>query len=99
MTLILFQILCLALAYSAFCRATHLNKAAMLRLRWAVTIIGSAALFGLYRSLTGWQPDIVHLVFAAAFWLYMTAFSKTWPASGVPPQMHRTQRKPLVPLR
>ena len=91
---ILFAALCLALAYGAFCRATHLNKTAMLRIRWAVTAIGGIALYGLYLTVaTSWQPDLVHVLLVAVFWLYMLAFSKTWPAFGIPPQMHKTHRR------
>lgn len=91
---ILFAALCLALAYGAFCRATHLNKGALLRIRWAVTGIGAIALYGLYLTVaTSWQPDLVHVLLVAVFWLYMMAFAKTWPAFGIPPQMHKTQRR------
>lgn len=97
--IILFATLCIALAYGAFCRATHLNKSAMLRIRWAVTAIGAVALYGLYLAVaTAWQPDTVHVLLVGAFWLYMLAFSKTWPADGLPPQMHKThRRKPGMP--
>ena len=92
--MLLFQALCVALAYGAFCRAVHLNKSAMLRIRWAVTAIGAVALYGLYLSLvTSWLPDLLHILLVGGFWAYMLAFSKTWPSSGTPPQMHRTQRR------
>jgi hypothetical protein len=96
---VLFAVLCIALAYGAFCRATHLNKAVMLRIRYAVTAVGSIALYGLYKVVaTSWEPDTLHVLLVAVFWCYLLAFSKTWPAYGIPPYMHREQqRKPLIP--
>ena len=95
---VLFAVLCVALAYSAFCRAVHLNRSALLRIRWAVTLIGGIAMYGLYRTITGWMPDGMHVLLVGAFWLYMTAFAKAWPAGTVPPQMQRpSQRKPMIP--
>jgi len=90
MMVLLFQALCVALAYGAFCRAVHLNKKALLRLRVAVTAICGVALFGLYLTLaTTWLPDLLHTLLVGVFWLYMLAFSKTWPPQGIPPQMQR----------
>jgi len=95
---ILFAVLCVALAYSAFCRAVHLDKGAMLRIRWAVTGVGSTAFYGLYLAFTGWQPDAVHIILVLVFWLYMTAFAKTWPPQGMPPRMRRdAQGRQIMP--
>lgn len=70
----------------------------MLRIRAAVTLIGAVALYGMYLTLaTPWVPDKLHVVLVATFWGYMLAFSKTWPRSGMPPQMHNShgrKRKP-----
>lgn len=84
----LFELLCCGLAYSAYCRAVHLDTSAMLRVRIAVTATSAVALYALYLRFTGWQPDHVHVILVGAAWFYLIALAKPW-VSGMPPQLKK----------
>lgn len=75
-----FELMCFALAYSAFCRAVHVDGAILLRVRVAITGIAGAAFYGMYKPVTGWVPDELHFALVGAAWWYMVAFAKAWPA-------------------
>lgn len=84
-----FEMLCLLLAYSAFCRAVHVGPHVLLRVRLVVTLVGAAAFGGILLPFYGWVPDLFHVVLVTVMWLYMTAFAKAWPPRGAPEQLQR----------
>lgn len=84
----LFEMLCVGLAYSAFCRAVHLDTSAMLRVRIAVTATGAVAMYALYLRFAGWRPDHMHVILIGAAWFYLVALAKPW-AGGMPPQLKK----------
>lgn len=89
---LLFEVLCVGIGYSAFCRAVHLDLSAMRRVRVAVTAIASMAVYGLYLRFTGWQPDHVHVLLLSVTWLYLAALSRPWALSGLPAQLKKRHK-------
>jgi multisubunit Na+/H+ antiporter MnhG subunit len=73
--LAVWEVLCLALLWTVFCRSVHITKAVRLEIRLAVFAVGLAALFGLGAPAYGWVPDLVVMVIVLAFVLQQLALA------------------------
>lgn len=69
----LFELLCLALMVGAIFRALSLGHCLTSRERATITGIAAAALYGLWKPISGWQPDEVHFFLALAAGAYLMA--------------------------
>lgn len=91
--LIVWEVLCAALFYSAFCRLVKVDKTTRLDVRIAIFLLGLASLVGLGAPLYGWAPDIVSLITIGAVVLMQAVTARHW-SHGVPRQFVDSQYHP-----
>lgn len=95
-TLILWELLCIALFWSVFCRSVRVDTTTRLDVRLALWAVGVAALIGLGAPLYGWVPDKVVLIIVGAIVIMQTVMAQLWH-QGVPHQfideLHKPKRR------
>lgn len=91
--LFVWEVLCIALFYSAFCRLVKTEKTTRLDVRIAVFLLGIASLVGLGAPLYDWTPDIVSLIILGAVVLMQAVTARHW-VHGVPHQFVDSQYHP-----
>jgi multisubunit Na+/H+ antiporter MnhG subunit len=96
MTLIFWELLCVALFLSVFDRFVQITTSTRLEIRLALLGVGLAALVGLAAPLYGWLPDLVTLIIVSAIVIMQTVMAQLW-RDGVPRQFiydfHRPKRR------
>ena len=94
-TVIVWEILCLALVWSVFCRSTLVDSTTRLEVKMALRLLGLAAIVGvglpLYGFIPGWEA-----VALAAFAVCVQALTARNWRNGVPRRfirrLHRKQK-------
>lgn len=81
--LLVWEVLCVALLWSAFCRSVLVDKTTRTDVRLAVWGIGIASLVGIAAPLYGWEPDIVTMGIVFAIVCMQAVMAKHWK-NGVP---------------
>lgn len=77
--MILHELLCAALCWSCFCRATKTNSGTQLPILVSFYLLSIAALFATFAPLfLGWAPDAVSLLLLAAVTLVQTVTARYW---------------------
>ena len=90
LTLLYWELLCLALLYSVFCRLVHTSVSTRLDVRLSIFALGLASLVGLGAPLYGWEPDLVVLCITVASVAMQLVSARHW-RKGVPEQFNRTK--------
>lgn len=83
--LVLWELLCIGLFWSVFCRSVRVDKTTRLDVRLALWLVGIAALVGMGSTLYGWLPDGVTLVIVGAVVVMQVVMARHW-RHGVPRQ-------------
>ena len=81
--LIAWDILCLALFWSVFCRSVRTDKTTKLDVRIAIYLVGLSSLLGFGAPLYGWEPDVVTLLIVTSIVIMQVTMAKHW-GQGVP---------------
>lgn len=81
--LIIWELLCLALFWSVFCRSVRMDKTTKLDIRVSIWLLGLASLLGFGAPLYGWEPDFVTLIIIGAGVLMQAIMAQHW-TNGVP---------------
>jgi len=98
--LIAWEILCMVLFWSVFCRSVRVDKTTKLDIRIAIYLVGLSSLLGLGAPLYEWEPDAVTLSIVASIVVMQVVMAKHW-GQGVPERFvdsrflcrNRTRRK------
>jgi hypothetical protein len=93
MILIFWEILCLALFWSVFCRSVIANATTRVEIRLVLWAVGLSALLGMAAPLYGWAPDRVTLIMVSTFVLMQTVMAQLWH-HGVPHPFIQDSHKP-----
>jgi hypothetical protein len=93
MITLLWELLCVALFWSVFCRSVRVDKTTMLDVRIALWLVGLASLSGLGAPLYGWTPDLVTLIIVGAVVVMQAVMATHWQ-HGVPYQFIHKQHRP-----
>lgn len=95
-TLIFWELLCVALLWSVFCRSVRVDTTTRIEIRLALQIVGIAALIGLGAPLYGWVPDVVTMIIVGAIVIMQAVMAQLW-RHGVPhpfiQELHRPKRR------
>ncbi len=89
--ILVWELLCLALLYSVFCRLVHTTRATRLAVRLAIFNLGAVALVGIGAPVYGWVPDVVVVLVTAACLLMQIVAARHW-RQGVPAQFQTPER-------
>ena len=81
--LIVWEMLCLALFWSVFCRSVRMDKTTKIDIRVSIWLLGLASLLGFGAPLYGWEPDFVTLIIIGAGVLMQAIMAQHW-TNGVP---------------
>ena len=84
--LIVWELTCLALFWSVFCRSVLTNQTTRLDVRVSLLLMGIAAMVGLVAPIYGWVPDFVVLTIVLAVVVMQGVMAKAW-GQGVPPTL------------
>jgi hypothetical protein len=84
-TLLLWEVLCVALFWSVFCRSVRVDKTTRLDVRLALWAVGLSALAGLAAPFYGWAPDWVTVGIVAGVVAMQSVMAHHW-RDGVPRQ-------------
>ncbi len=82
---LVWELLCMALLYSVFCRLVHTSKTTRLDVRVSIFGLGLASLVGIGAPLYGWEPDVVALCITTATVAMQLVAARHW-RKGVPEQ-------------
>lgn len=77
------EVICLLLFWSVFCRSLRTSIKTRLDIRLSLWLVGVASLFGLGAPLYGWVPNVVSLVMVGSVAILQIVMSKHWK-DGVP---------------
>ena len=77
------ELTCLGLFWSIFCRSVRVSKTTRLDIRLAPWLVGIASLVGLGAPLYGWMPNIVVLMIVGSVAILQMVMSQHW-RQGVP---------------
>lgn len=91
--LILWEITCLALFWSVFCRSVLTSQTTRVNVRLSLLLVGLASLVGMVAPLYGWAPDYVVLGIVAAVVYMQGVMAKPW-GQGVPHQLTKPEFRP-----
>lgn len=94
MILIFWELLCVALFWSVFCRSVRVDTTTRLEIRLALLAVGVAALVGMAAPLYDWVPDLVTLIIVSAIVIMQTVMAQLW-RHGVPHQFIHDDHKPM----
>lgn len=75
-----FELLCLALASGAVYRSLSVGSCLTPFERLTLTGIASAAFYGIWKPVSGWQPDDLHFFLAITSGAYLLATAQAHPA-------------------
>ncbi len=96
MMVLIWEVLCMALFVSVFCRSVRVGTTTRLDVRIALWMVGMGSLVGMGAPLYGWQPDVVTLIIVTAGVVMQSVMAHHW-RDGVPYQfiseMHRPKRR------
>lgn len=92
-TLVPWEVLCLALLWSVFCRLIHVDKTTKPEVRAVLVVAGLAALIGIGVPLYGWLPDGITLIVLGPLVSMELVLSKNW-RYGIPVQFIKDLHKP-----
>ncbi|MFZ2309590.1 MAG: hypothetical protein WAW73_19660 [Rhodoferax sp.] len=92
-TLILWEIMCMALLWSVFCRSVRADKTTKLDVRLALLAVGTSALAGMAAPVYGWVPDRVTLAIVGAIVFMQAVMAQHW-RHGVPHQFIKDDHRP-----
>lgn len=81
--LIVWEVLCVALFWSVFCRSVRTNKTTRLNFRLALLLVGLGSLLGFGAPLYGWQPDSVTMIIVLSVVCMQVVTAAYW-GHGVP---------------
>lgn len=94
--LILWELTCLALFWSVFCRSVLVNTTTRLDVRLSLFAMGLAALVGIAAPVYGWVPDWVVQIIVLAVVVMQAVMASSW-RHGVPvhliQDLHRPKRR------
>jgi len=92
--LIVWEVLCLALFYSVFCRSVRTSHTTKIDVRIAIFCMGVASLVGLGAPVYGWEPDWIVLMLLFSIVLMQIVTATHW-VNKVPDDfvMSRFQRR------
>ena len=93
MTLLFWELLCIALLWSVFDRVIKVDPTTRIEIRLALCSVGVAALIGLAAPLYGWAPDPVTLIIVSAIVIMQTVMAELW-RDGVPHPFIHDLHKP-----
>lgn len=91
--LIVWELTCLALFWSVFCRSVLTNQTTRLDVRVSLLLMGIAAMVGLVAPIYGWVPDFVVLTIVLAVVVMQGVMAKAW-GQGVPSQFTKPAFRP-----
>ena len=92
--IILWELLCIALLYSVFCRLVHTSKkSTKFDVRLTIYSLGLAAIVGIGAPLYGWRPDFVVFVMTATCLAMQIVAARHW-RQGVPNPFQISERSP-----
>lgn len=94
MILIFWQLLCIALFWSVFCRSVWTTPTTRIEIRLALLAVGLSALVGMAAPLYGWLPDLVTMIIVGAIVIMQTVMAQLW-RHGVPHQFVQDAHKPM----
>ena len=83
--LILWELLCVALFWSVFCRSVRTDRTTKLDIRIVLLLVGLGSLLGLGAPLYGWEPDSVTILIIASIVSMQVVTAQHW-ARHVPEQ-------------
>ena len=84
-TILVWELLCVALLWSVFCRLVRTNAATLLVVRVSIYQLGLFALCGIAAPMYGWQPDTMVLALIWGCLCMQVVAARHW-RNGVPPQ-------------
>lgn len=88
--LILHEVLCFALIWSAFCRSAVADKSTKPSIRASIFLTGVAASVGIGAPFYGWEPNFVTLLILFSFTAMQISSARLW-SNGVPHQFTSTK--------
>jgi hypothetical protein len=77
------ELLCLALFWSVFCRTVRVDTTTKPDIRVALWAVGTSALVGIAAPIYGWEPDNVTLIMISAIVVMQSVMAQHW-GHGVP---------------
>ena len=86
--LLVHEILCLALMWSAFCRSALASESTKPCVRFALMAMGSVGALGVAAPMYGWEPDWVSIAILAGFVINQVVNAQLWRL-GVPDGFQR----------
>ena len=81
--LIIWEVLCLALFWSVFCRSVRTSTTTRLDVRVAILLVGLGSLAGLGAPLYDWEPDDITLYIIGSVVIMQVVMARHW-GKGVP---------------
>lgn len=93
MILTLWELLCMALFWSIFCRSIKVDQTTKLDVRLALWGVGVAALAGIGAPIYGWHPDCVTIAIVTAIVVMQVVMAQHW-RNGVPIHFVQDAHKP-----
>ena len=91
--LIVWEMLCVALFWSVFCRSVRMDKTTKIDIRVSIWLLGLASLAGFGAPLYGWEPDSITLLIVGAAVLMQAIMAQHW-SHGVPDRFVNTRFLP-----
>jgi len=88
--LIIWEVLCLALFWSVFCRSVRTSASTKFDIRVAIFLVGLSSLVGLGAPLYGWEPDTVTLAIVTSIVVMQVVMAQHW-GKGVPAHFVKSQ--------
>lgn len=88
--LIIWEVLCLALWWSVFCRSVRTSTTTRLDVRVAIFLVGVGSLLGLGAPLYEWEPDTITLYIIGSVVIMQVVAAQHW-GKGVPEHFVKRQ--------
>jgi len=93
MKVIIFELMCIAMFYAAFCRAVNTTRATRQGLRLVIMLAGMVSAIGMAAPMVwAYQPDWYAMVLLAFIIISKGTVARYWThARGVPPEIDHTR--------
>lgn len=78
MVYLYWEMLCVALFWSVFCRAVLMDRTTRFDVRLSLVMLGTSALVGAVAPLYGWSPDWVTLTMVTAITVLQSVMATHW---------------------
>ena len=79
------DVLCISLLYTVFCRSVRTDKTTRISVRLVMWLVGLASLLGISMPFYGWSPDWITVAILTPLVLMQFVMSRHW-VHGVPSQ-------------